>query len=97
MGSGPGIASMILGIIANILLWIVFPILLFMAVGARDVGLLVSGLLLALGALVLAVVGLIIGIVGVATDEKKVFSIIGLILCSIILFITASAFIGVGR
>ena len=97
MGSGPGIASLILAIIAHVILWVVFPILLFMAIDARSVGLLISGILLVLVAVVLAVVGLILGIVGAATDEKKVYSIIGLILCAIILFLSASTVIGATR
>ncbi len=96
MGSGPGIASMILGIIASILFWILFPVLVIMGFGARDLGLIILGGLSALVALVLAVVGLILGIVGVASDEKKAYSIIGLILCAIILFFVGSAFIGTG-
>lgn len=66
-GSGLGIASMILGIVASILYWILPNFFNFLAI-------------------VLAFVGLILGLIGLATDEKKAFSIIGLILCAIILF-----------
>jgi len=98
MGSGPGIAAMILGIIASILYWILFPTLLFMGFGARGTSgilLIILGGLFALVAIVLAVVGLILGIVGAASDEKKAFSIVGLVLCAIIIFFTALLFLGI--
>ncbi len=66
-GSGLGITSMIIGIVASILYWILPNYFNFLAY-------------------VLAFVGIILGLIGVATDEKKAFSIVGLILCAIILF-----------
>ena len=93
MGSGPGIASMILGIIASIFVWILFPVLIIMGLGSANLGLAVLGIFAGFLGIILAVVGLILGIVGVASDEKKVYSIIGLILCAIILFFTASLFL----
>jgi len=69
-GSGLGIASMIIGIIASILYWILPNFFNFLAI-------------------VLAFVGLILGLIGLATDEKKVFSIVGLILCAILLYFFA--------
>ncbi len=94
MGSGPGIAAMILGIIASILFWILFPTLLFMAYEARvtNVALIILGGLFGLVGIILAIVGLILGIVGASSDEKKAFSIVGLVLCAIILFFVALRF-----
>ncbi len=85
MGSGTGIASMILGIVAIIIFWIVVPFLLFIFIGIINLPLTYIGILLGGVAFVLAIIGLILGIIGAATDENKPFSIIGLILCSIII------------
>ena len=85
MGSGPGIASMILGIVASIIFWIIVPTLLFIFIGIINLPLSYIGVLLRGFAFFLAILGLILGIVGATTDEKKAFSIIGLILCAVIL------------
>ena len=83
MGNGLGIASFILGIIVTFLnLAIAIPLLLT-ALSTNTFVDAMRVIILGIVILVIAFVGLIIGIVGVTGDERKVFAIIGLILCAI--------------
>ena len=83
MGNGKGIASFILGIIVSSLNFVILLPLLLRAMATNTtldaLWVVVVGFII----LVIAFVGLIIGIVGVTGDERKVFAIIGLILCAI--------------
>ena len=81
MGNGPGIASFILGIIVTFLnLAIAIPLLL-RALSTNTFPDAMRVIVIGILVLVIAFVGLILGIVGVTSDERKVFAIIGLILC----------------
>ncbi len=83
MGNVKGIASFILGIIVTFLnLAIAIPLLL-RALSTNTFLDAMRVIILGIVILVIAFVGLILGIVGVTGDERKVFAIIGLILCAI--------------
>ena len=81
MGNGTGIASFILGIIVSFLHFgIVLPLLLT-ALSTNTFEAAMRVLVIGILVLIIALVGLILGIVGITSDERKVFAIIGLILC----------------
>ncbi|MHA1466722.1 MAG: hypothetical protein ACTSP6_01425 [Promethearchaeota archaeon] len=94
MGNGPGIASFILGIIVTFLnLAIAIPLLL-RALSTNTFPDAMRAIMVGIVILVIAFVGLILGIVGVTGDERKVFAIIGLVLCVIpFIFIIVVIFI----
>ena len=81
MGNGLGIASFILGIIVTFLHFVVVLPLLLIALSTNTLDAAMRVIVIGIFVLVIALVGLILGIVGVTSDERKVFAIIGLILC----------------
>jgi len=81
MGNGTGIASFILGIIVTFLHFVVVLPLLLRALSTNTFPDAMRVIVIGILVLVIAFVGLILGIVGVTSDERKVFAIIGLILC----------------
>jgi len=95
MGSGKGIASMILGIIVAFLNFVVLTALVLTAIRTGSVGVIIAAAIVGLVVLIIAFVGLILGIVGASGDDKKVYGIIGLILCVIsLLFVIWAMSIG---
>lgn len=87
MGNGTGITSMILGIIAIILYWLIIPLLIAGAMisGAGGgvsvlVTFIATMIILVAVVFILGVLGLILGFLGAAKNDSKAFGIIGLVL-----------------
>ena len=85
MGNGLGKASMILGIIVTFLNFVILLPLVLRALSTNTFPDAMRVIIIGIVILVIAFVGLILGIVGVSGDERKVFAIIGLVLCVIVL------------
>ena len=81
MGNGTGIASLVIGIIVTILHFVIVLPLLLMALSTNTFDAAMRVFVIGIIVLVIAFVGLIIGIVGLSSDDRKVFAIIGVILC----------------
>ena len=93
MGNGRGIASMILGIIATILNFAILLPLVLIAISTGTFADAMRVVVLGFFVIVIAFIGLILGIVGVSADERKVFAILGLVLCTItLIFIVLGIF-----
>ncbi|MFX1298123.1 MAG: hypothetical protein ACFFD2_25135 [Promethearchaeota archaeon] len=98
MGNGIGLASFIIAIINCILSFLVFPPLIWNAMGTTSLTsrAVIVAATIGLIVLFLAFIGIILGIIGGLKDEIKTFGMIGLILSIICLaFILGAMAIGV--
>ncbi|MFO7795590.1 MAG: hypothetical protein ACQERB_02105 [Promethearchaeati archaeon] len=88
MENGFGIASMILGIIANAILWTIGILSYIPAVVYGEPMVIIFSVTIGIIVLIIAVLGDIMGIVAITGDDKKVFAIVGLVLCSVAVIFT---------
>ncbi len=93
MGKGIGLASFIIAIITCILDFLVFPPLIWNAMGASSYSepSVIAAASMGLVILFLAIIGLILGIIGCAKDDPKTFATIGLILSVLCLIFVLGA------